>query len=197
MLNDAFINALVASANQYHQRRLREAQRLGLIEPAARCAENHDFSRIIFANGFDRFEDRLRLENHSLSTAERPIVHSAMAIRRVIPQVMDSSIDEAFLAASPDHSELEGAAKEIRENRNDIESHYRFNSRSPSGKSTSIRRLSRSIFLRYDCAKGINVSFASPSTFRTWLPAESKTSVTMPRHSPLASNTRQPFNSNV
>src|SRR5437667_3067117 len=106
---------------------------------------------------------------------------------------MNSNFNEPLLTASPDYAKIEWAIKELREDRDDVKDHL-FKFRRSSGKSTSIRRRSKSMFFKNGCANGINVSSSSRSTFRIWLPPQSRTSLSFPMYSPSAVNTSQPLN---
>src|SRR5436190_24346607 len=52
---------------------------------------------------FHSRKNRLRFHHHSLAAAERRVVHDVMLVRRPVPQVMDSKIDNPiFLSAFHD-----------------------------------------------------------------------------------------------
>src|SRR2546425_1115305 len=85
-------------------------------------------------------ENRFGLENHSFAAAERPVVYSTMPVPGKISEVVDSRFDESIFPASTDDAEIERPFEEFRKDCDYVEGNHLFNSRSPSGKSTSIRR---------------------------------------------------------
>src|SRR2546425_6620367 len=188
MLDNAFINAFITPADQDHLIRFREPQRLCLIEPAPRGTKHDDFdgldgidywALLASPNRLDCFEDRFGLENHPYAAAEWPIIHRAMAIGREIPQIVDANLDKSVLTPPPHDSVIKGAIEELRKYSDNVKDHL-FRSRSPSGKSTSIRRRSKSILFKYACANGISVSSSSRSTFKISAPPDPRTPVTIP-----------------
>src|SRR5262249_28728904 len=100
-------------------------------------------------NCLDSFEDRFGLKNHSFTAAKWAVINRAVAIGREVPQIMDSNFNEPLLTTSPNDAKIEWTFKELGENRDDVKNHL-FKSRRSSGKSTSIRRRSRSIPFKYE-----------------------------------------------
>src|SRR6266850_1114359 len=140
MLDHSFINTFVPAANQDDLFCLRQPQRFGLIERPAARAEHHDFGPVVLTDSLDGAENRFGLENHSFAAAKRPVVYSTMPVRGEFSEVVDSRFDEPIFPAPTDHAEIEGPLEEFRKDGDYVESNHLFNSRRPSGKSTSIRR---------------------------------------------------------
>src|SRR6185369_4895892 len=138
MLDDAFIDAFVTAANQNHLLGLRQSQRFRLIKPSSGCAQHDHFGLLALSNRLHSFEDRFRLEDHSFTAAERPVVYRAVPIRSEIPQIVDPYFDESFFPAAPNNAEIERPFEKLREDCDDVESHL-FNFLKSSGRSTTIR----------------------------------------------------------
>src|ERR1051326_2178877 len=141
VFDNAFINTFITAADQNSLICLRETKRLGLIKAAARGAEHDYFDgrKLLLSKRFDRIEDRFGLENHAFATSERPIINGAVPIGSEIPKIVDVNLKQPLLTAAPDNSVTERTVEELREYSDDVKNHL-FRSRSPSGKSTSIRR---------------------------------------------------------
>src|SRR5215471_13136449 len=120
MLDDAFVDTLVAAADQNHLVCLREPQRFGLIELPAGRAEHDHFRLRALANRLDRIKNRFRLEDHSFAAAERPVVHRSMAIGSEIPQIVHLDLNQSTFFAAANDTEIKRPSEELRKDRYDI-----------------------------------------------------------------------------
>src|SRR5215475_11770826 len=120
MLDDTFVDTLVTAADQNHLVRLRESQRFNLVELPA-CRAEHDHFRLrALANRLHRLKNRLRLENHSFTAAERPVIHRSMAIRSEISQIVQPDLNQSTFFAAANDTEIKRASEEVRKDRYDI-----------------------------------------------------------------------------
>src|SRR5262249_31390137 len=141
-----------------------------LIESAAlRRKQDHTFTGMpgpaaIRPDRFNRFEDRLGFQNHSLTAAERPVVDSLVTILSPVSQIVEANFDQPRPEGPLDHAVLEWSAEKIREDRQHVEGHnpYFYRSMRPSGSSTRMTFRATSISLQIDFANGTRI-FRPPS----------------------------------
>ena len=74
-------------------------------------------------DGFDRFEQRLRLQHHAFPAPERPVVHGFVEIRRPVAQVVDFDLHQACRHAPGHHAVIQRSAEKLRENREQVKLH--------------------------------------------------------------------------
>src|SRR3972149_125773 len=65
------------------------------------------------------------LEPPPFAAAEGPVVHGAVLVGRVVPQVVQADVDQAVLARPAQDAVVERPLEELRENGDDIENHVR------------------------------------------------------------------------
>ncbi len=128
VLGHALVHAFVAPTDQDNAIETGEFLRHILAEQAALRRQQHNC--LIGALGawrhvqrFHHFEQRLRFEHHALATAEWPIVHRAMPVAGVHAHVVDADIDQPSFSCAPHNPVVQRPAKEVRENRNNVEAH--------------------------------------------------------------------------
>ena len=151
-----------------------QPRRLDLREhPALRRGHDQRIQRA--APGPDRFhgpKNRLRLQDHPRATAVRRIVDHAMAIVRVIPEVVHRDVQDALGDRAPDNAFRHERPDHLRKDRNDVELHGAnrrrrppgsFRSSSPSIGFTTTRRTCTSTTTQISSASGISTSRAGPN----------------------------------
>jgi hypothetical protein len=72
----------------------------------------------------NRTENRFGLEDHSLTSTERPVINRPVPIRSEISQVMDSGFDKTLFPTSPNQAEIERTAEKFRENCDYVERNH-------------------------------------------------------------------------
>jgi hypothetical protein len=73
--------------------------------------------------GFDSLEEWFGLEDHAFTTAERPVVHSAMAAFGKDAEVLNIHLDETSLAGAAKDAVVERASEKFGKNRDEIKAH--------------------------------------------------------------------------
>src|SRR3990172_7021827 len=100
-----------------------------MVEQLSLRREQHDgglgalLERLVGEDAFDRGEERLGLEHHAFAAAEGPVVHRAVLVGRVVPQVVDADVDEPVLARPADDAVLERPLEELPENGKNVKNH--------------------------------------------------------------------------
>src|SRR5690349_13197838 len=200
MLRHPLIHAFIAATDQQQFRHVAEPARRRLVELSSlRRKQNHPLPRVPFAaralgkNRLHRVEQRLRLQQHPLAAAERPVIHCLMPVMRPVPQIVNADLELPLFEPPCRHSMLERPAKKLGENREHMKLHGRFKSFKPCGKFTKIRFACVSISTQIARANGIN---SSPPTSNSPLPPASSQPVTAPTSSPVTlSRTSHPIRS--
>src|SRR5258708_34998149 len=135
MLRHAFVNAFVSPANKNDSLQLRETPRRFLPEQSS-CGRHQHNGRLRISRArlrsipnaaskqrLHRFKQRLRLHHHALATAERPLIHCPMTVRREHPQILHVHFDESRLSRAAKYSVIERPDKELRKDGDESEAH--------------------------------------------------------------------------
>ena len=70
------------------------------------------------------FKDRFRLQDHAFAAAKWAVIYSAMPIAGKLPQIVDPYVHQFRFPSSPQNSVIQRPAKEIRKNRDQINTHW-------------------------------------------------------------------------
>jgi hypothetical protein len=70
-------------------------------------------------------KERFRLQDHAFAAAERAVIHGAVPIMRVLPQIVDFDFHQAHFRGPAGNAVIKRPAKEVRKNRDDIGLHLR------------------------------------------------------------------------
>src|SRR5260370_22098423 len=132
MLAYAFIHALVPAADQYQSIKSRQlpCHTLRKQDPA-RGKQYDGFGRAsrdphlpgTHRQRLSAFKNRLRLKQHALTAAERPVIHRAVPVVSERPQSMHPDVNNSRFSRPPHNAMLQRPAKKVRENRDDLELH--------------------------------------------------------------------------
>src|SRR5713101_7594444 len=132
MLAYPFIHALVSAADQYQSIKSRQLPcHILRKQDPARGKQYDGFGRAsrdphlpgAYRQRFGAFKNRLRLEQHTLTTAKRPVIHRAVPVMGESPQVMHPDVNNSGFSRPPHNAMLQRPAKKVRENRDDLELH--------------------------------------------------------------------------
>jgi hypothetical protein len=74
-------------------------------------------------------KERFRLQDHAFAAAKWAVIHCAVPIMRELPQVVDFDFYQAHFRSPARNTVIQWAAKEVRENRNDVGLHARSDSK--------------------------------------------------------------------
>src|SRR6185295_2387283 len=113
-------------------------------------------------NGLHRACQRLGLHHHSRPAAVGHIVHAPVAIRRVVPQVPDTHVEQPTLDRTTNHPFREARLDHARKNRDDVELES-FSSSNPAGGLIRIRLAATSMATQMSTASGTCTSPRAPS----------------------------------
>src|SRR5438270_11329124 len=61
----------------------------------------------------DRFKQRLRLQHHALSAAERPVVHGAVTVFCKFPQILNMYVNDPRLSSHADKPVIESPVEDL------------------------------------------------------------------------------------
>jgi len=118
---DALINAFVATADEHEVVVLGECPGERLGEGLTLGGEQDAMGTAMIAlDGFDRSDDRAGLHDHAGATAVRCIVSAAVAIGRVIADVVHADVEGACLTCSMNDRRAERRVEERGKERQDI-----------------------------------------------------------------------------
>ena len=121
VVDDALVDALVASAGEDEVRLLGELAREGLGEALA-GRRGHDEHRILRQHLVERRAPRLGLHDHAGAAAVGRVVHGAVAVVRPVAEVVHPQIQDAALARLADERDVEHI-EEGGEDRHDVDAH--------------------------------------------------------------------------
>src|SRR6185436_3800128 len=98
-----------------------------LVElPALGRKQNHFLPRggdQVRPDRFHGVKNRLRLQNHAFAAAKRTVIDGLVPVRGPGPQIVHPDLNHAGTLGPLDDAMLEGSAKELRENRQDMKRH--------------------------------------------------------------------------
>src|SRR5581483_4965702 len=123
VLAHAFVHALIAPAQQREPVAGRQRRRHGLIEPAPARTEQEE--RTLRIDGLHRREDRLGREHHPGAAAERRVVHRAVAVGRVIAQIMNANVEDATFPRLAEQAARECRVEELGQTCEEVDPHER------------------------------------------------------------------------
>ena len=109
------VDALVAPAEQGEPLRAGQLARQGLVEPAARRAEEVERSHGL--GGLDAGEDRLGPQDHPGAASEGGVVDGAVDVGGVVPQVVAAQVQPAGLTGPAEEALLAEDIHDAREDR--------------------------------------------------------------------------------
>ena len=122
----AFVETFVTAADQQQMLLRGQLTGDGLVErPARRRQQNHP--RLSARQMLHGFKDRFGFQQHPRPAAERFIVHRAMAVMGVVPQIVDRQVQQPFCARPFDDAFIERPREHCREQSQHVDFHGRAN----------------------------------------------------------------------
>jgi hypothetical protein len=119
------IHSLIAATEQQQIIQTGELTRQRLAETRSLRRKQDDFlpPTTLRQNGFHCFEHWLRLEQHPLAAAKRPIINRTMTIVCPVSQIVYMNFQQVAEICARNDSVLERRGEEFGENRDDVEAH--------------------------------------------------------------------------
>src|ERR1051326_2945768 len=194
MFGHALVDTFVPSADDEQLRVTAEPARRRLVEVFPGGRNQYDALVGIAGgpDGLDRFEDRLGLEQHAFTASKPPIVDGPVTIGRPVPQIVNPDLHDTRLLGPRHHAVPKRPLEEVGEDGQDVKPHR---SLKPSGRSTTILRLTTSISTQIDFANGISNGPPCALTSSSGGPPYSCQPSTVPIASPSRVKTEQPIRS--
>src|SRR5205807_3709055 len=142
-----------------------------------------------------RLDHRLRLHDHPRSAPERHVVHLAVAVMRMLAEVVCLELDNSALDGATDHALLEDRAEHGREDGDDVESNHQSLASSDlsSQSCTTTRPAARSTSTTASLVAGIRCSMVPSRLTHTSLAGRSRTSAMTPSSAPELDVTARPI----